>query len=122
MNSLIKKMRQEAFRWSAGRQGTGYQRMLILTAKWPVPFDLYLIKYPTGSWIPQHVDPVEPNFRHFRLNVILKRAQSGGQFVVKKCIWASNRIKLFRPDTEPHEVLRVTQGSRWVLSLGWKCK
>lgn len=120
MLAFFRKMRHEAFRWQDGRQGTGYQRMLLLTASWPVPFDCYLLRYPTGSFIPQHVDPVEPGAQHFRLNVILKRARSGGNFVVKHCLWANSRIKLFRPDQEPHEVLRVTQGERWVLSFGWK--
>jgi len=28
-----------AFRWQRGRQGTGYDKMLLATALWPIPFD-----------------------------------------------------------------------------------
>jgi hypothetical protein len=48
-----------AFRWQSGRQGSGYDKMLLLTAPWPVPFDSYLIRYPEGSSVPPHKDPVQ---------------------------------------------------------------
>ena len=48
-----------AFRWQRGRQGTGYDKMLLLTARWPLRFDSYLIRYPEGSEIPPHTDPVQ---------------------------------------------------------------
>ena len=107
-----------AFRWQKGRQGTGYDKMLLLTAPWPVPFDSYLIRYPEGSEIPAHTDPVAKG-RHYRLNVILKAPQSGGEFVCSEPIWQSKRIKLFRPDKSSHSVSRVVGGSRYVLSIGW---
>ena len=43
-----------AWRWQRGRQGTGYDKMLLLTGRWPLPFDSYLIRYPEGSAIPPH--------------------------------------------------------------------
>lgn len=108
----------QVFRWQRGRQGTGYDKMLLLTASWPIPFDSYLIRYPEGSEIPPHVDPVQTG-RHYRLNVILKAPKSGGEFVCQNPIYSSPRLKLFRPDVSEHSVTRVVGGSRYVLSIGW---
>ncbi len=107
-----------AFRWQRGRQGTGYDKMLLATAKWPLPFDSYLIRYPEGSAIPPHTDPVQSG-RHYRLNVVLKSPKSGGEFVCATPIFATKRIKLFRPDACEHSVTQVVGGSRYVFSLGW---
>ena len=107
-----------AFRWQRGRQGTGYDKMLLLTGKWPLPFDSYLIRYPDGSEIPPHTDPVQSG-RHYRLNIILKSPKSGGEFVCAKALFSTGRIKLFRPDLCEHSVTRVAGGSRYVFSLGW---
>lgn len=108
----------DAFRWRRGRQGTGYDKMLILTAPWPVPFDFYLIRYPEGSEIPPHTDPVALR-RHYRLNIVVKRSPRGGEFECADPLFATRRIKLFRPDVSQHQVTRVEGGSRYVLSLGW---
>jgi len=107
-----------AWRWQRGRQGTGYDKMLLLTARWPLPFDSYLLRYPEGAEIPPHTDPVRAG-RHYRLNLILKSPRSGGEFVCASPLWANARIKLFRPDACEHSVTRVVGGSRYVLSVGW---
>jgi hypothetical protein len=109
---------QTAFRWQRGRQGTGYDKMLLLTARWPLRLDSYLIRYPEGSEIPPHTDPVQAG-RHYRLNIVLKSPRSGGECVCAMPIFASRRIKLFRPDACEHSVTRVVSGSRYVLSVGW---
>jgi hypothetical protein len=108
----------QAFRWQSGRQGSGYDKMLLLTGSWPLPFDSYLIRYPEGSSIPPHMDPVKEG-RHYRLNVILKSPKSGGEFVCANPIYSSARIKLFRPDECEHSVTLVQGGSRYVFSVGW---
>ena len=108
----------QAFRWQKGRQGTGYDKMLLLAGLWPLPFDSYLIRYPEGSEIPPHTDPVKAG-RHYRLNLVLKSPESGGEFICAKPIFATKRIKLFRPDACEHSVTRVVGGRRYVLSLGW---
>lgn len=92
--------------------------MLLLTATWPLRFDSYLIRYPVGAHIPPHTDPVQAA-RHYRLNVVLKASPAGGEFVCKSPIFASRRIKLFRPDVSEHSVTPVVGGSRYVLSIGW---
>ncbi|GGC63893.1 2OG-Fe(II) oxygenase [Undibacterium terreum] len=117
-SSAFSKYLALAFRWQRGRQGTGYDKMLLLTAPWPLPFDSYLIRYPEGSEIPPHTDPVQAG-RHYRLNLILKSPRAGGEFVCATPIYSSKRIKLFRPDACEHSVTRVEGGSRYVLSIGW---
>ncbi len=116
--TAFKSYASTAFRWQRGRQGTGYDKMLLLTARWPLPFDSYLIRYPEGSEIPPHTGPVKAG-QHYRLNLVLKSPKSGGEFVCAAPIYASKRIKLFRPDACEHSVTRVVGGSRYVLSLGW---
>jgi hypothetical protein len=116
--AAIRSYFKSAFRWQSGRQASGYDKMLLLTAPWPVPFDSYLIRYPEGSSIPPHIDPVQRG-RHYRLNIILKSPKSGGEFVCVAPIYTSRRIKLFRPDACEHSVTLVQGGSRYVLSIGW---
>jgi len=116
--AAIRKYLGIAFRWQRGRQGTGYDKMLLLTAPWPIPFDSYLLRYPDGSEIPPHTDPVDGK-RHYRLNIILKSPKSGGEFICSSPIFSTARIKLFRPDACEHSVTRVSGGSRYVFSLGW---
>jgi len=106
------------FRWQRGRQDTGYDKMLLLTSPWPIPFDTYLLRYPDGSEIPPHTDPVAAG-RHYRLNIVLKASPSGGEFVCASPLFASRRVNFFRPDACAHSVTRVGGGSRYVLSVGW---
>jgi hypothetical protein len=110
-----------AFRWQRGRQGSGYDKMLLLTGRWPLAFDSYLIRYPEGSSIPPHTDPVAAG-RHYRLNIVVKASPRGGEFVCATPLWQSRRIKFFRPDACEHSVTRVEGGSRYVLSVGWILK
>lgn len=105
-------------RWEQGRQGSGYDKMLLLTGYFPIPFDIYLIKYPKGAFIPAHIDPVSDK-KHFRLNMVLKKAKKGGEFICKDPIYNSSRIKLFRPDISEHSVTLVEEGNRYLLSIGW---
>ena len=104
-------------RWQRGRQGSGYDKLLLATAPWPLAFDCYLLRYPEGSDIAAHTDPVSGR-RHFRLNLVL-RAGDGGQFRCRDAILNWPRIKLFRPDRSAHGVTRVTGTARYVLSIGW---
>ncbi len=104
--------------WKSGRQGTGYEKMLLATLPFPIPFDLYLLRYKEGSFIPPHRDPVQEK-RHFRLNIVLKKADRGGVFKCKDPIYESDRIKLFRPDKSEHSLTKVLRGTRILLSLGW---
>lgn len=95
--------------------------MLLFTGKWPIGFDSYIIRYPVGSEIPPHTDPVK-ELRHFRLNIVIKRSKVGGRFVCQDPIFETERIKLFRPDKSEHSVTRVEGSSRYLLSIGWAIK
>ena len=105
-------------RWDRGRQDTGYDKFLLAANPFLVPFDLYLLRYPVGSHIPPHRDPVASG-RHYRLNVVIRRSVSGGSFVCDDPIYASERINFFRPDISTHSVSQVEGRPRYVLSLGW---
>jgi hypothetical protein len=106
------------FRWEQGRQQSGYNKMLLCGAWWPVKFDVYLLKFPQGSEIPPHTDQVG-TAAHYRLNIVLKHAHQGGEFMCKNPIFETRRIKFFRPDQSEHQVSKVIKGSRYVLSIGW---
>ncbi len=106
------------WRWEKGRQQTGYDKLLLMTARWPLKFDLYLLRFPQGVSIPPHTDPVQAG-RHYRLNLLVKKAHKGGDFVCQNPIFESDRIKLFRPDVSEHSVTPVEEGSRYLISLGW---
>lgn len=106
------------FRWERGRQKTGYDKMLLCGAYWPIKFDMYLLRFPEGSEIPAHTDTVETG-KHFRLNIIIKNAKEGGNFICDSPIFETKRIKLFRPDISEHEVSKIIAGSRYLLSIGW---
>ncbi|MDD5165040.1 MAG: 2OG-Fe(II) oxygenase [Candidatus Pacebacteria bacterium] len=106
------------FRWESGRQDSGYSKMLIATAKFPIPWDFYILKYPVGSEIHEHVDTVTDR-AHYRLNIIIKKPKKGGNFFSEKTIFNSSRIKLFRPDLYKHSLTRIEKGTRYVISIGW---
>lgn len=105
-------------RWKAGRQQTGYEKMLLIANNFFFPFDCYLLRFRPGTEVPRHTDPVSDK-RHFRLNIVLRNARQGGEFVCRAPIFESKRIKLFRPDASPHSVTRIVEGTRYVLSIGW---
>lgn len=103
--------------WQEGRQGTGYYKWPLLISK-RFRFDSYILKYPVGTEIPLHNDTV-PGAKHFRLNFVIKRSRTGGEFKCENTIFRLGRIVLFRPDLEPHSVTKIGGNSRYVFSLGW---
>ncbi len=92
--------------------------MPLLILHWPLRFDCYLLRFSKGNEIPPHIDEVEQG-RHFRLNLILKHARTGGEFFCEQTIFESRSIKLFRPDINKHSVSKILEGKRYVLSVGW---
>ncbi|CAM3948066.1 hypothetical protein [Pseudoalteromonas byunsanensis] len=104
--------------WQKGRQLSGYDKMLLAGAYWPIKFDCYLLRFPVGSEIPPHKDEVSKG-KHYRLNIVLKEAKSGGQFICKNPIYETSRVKFFRPDKSEHSVTKVVSGNRYLLSVGW---
>lgn len=106
--------------WSKGRQGTGYNKICLFQSK-RLMCDCYLLYYPQGSEIPAHVDEVQEG-KHYRLNIMLKRAKKGGEFLCENPIYAKYRTYLFRPDISEHCVTRIDVGWRMMLSIGWVSK
>ena len=111
-------MPNKLFSWERGRQKSGYDKMLLCRIFSPFKFDAYLIKFPQGSEIKPHTDKVRTG-KHFRLNIVLKHAEEGGEFICENLIINYSRIKLFRPDVEQHQVLKINKGTRYILSIGW---
>ena len=117
---MIQFIQNRSFlRWIPGRQGSGYEKMLLIQAKKPLTFDLYLLRYRPGSYISWHKDPVK-GYKHFRLNLFLKKSKVGGIFETKNpVILDHTRLQLFRPDINEHRVTEIQGNTRYVLSLGW---
>lgn len=111
-------MLKNLFKWQKGRQNSGYEKMLLAGTYWPFKFDCYLLKFKTGAKIPTHKDPVKKG-KHFRLNIILKKAFKGGKFICDKVIYKNDRIIYFRPDLHEHSVTEIKDGTRYILSIGW---
>ncbi|MGB1298018.1 MAG: 2OG-Fe(II) oxygenase [Psychrobium sp.] len=92
--------------------------MLLAGAIWTIKFDMYLLRFPEGSEIAPHVDKVSSG-KHYRLNIALKQAIRGGEFICQSPLFEFSRIKLFRPDVCEHSVTKIEQGTRYLLSIGW---
>lgn len=104
-------------KWIAGRQPGGYLKLPLFRLR-RLRTDCYLIRYPAGTGVRFHTDPVEGR-RHYRLNVVLRRPRSGGAFrMLGRPLLAFWRVYLFRPDRYAHTVETVQKGERWVFSLG----
>lgn len=103
--------------WQQGRQGSGYNKICLFQSKW-LKCDCYLLYYPKGSRIGAHTDEVESG-RHYRLNIMLKKAKKGGDFVCPEATFKCGRIALFRPDIQEHMVTTIQEGYRVMLSIGW---
>jgi hypothetical protein len=116
--ATIQESSPKWLRWVHGRQGTGYDKLLLLGNPFILPFDCYLLRFPVGTEIPPHRDPVSAG-RHYRMNIILKRSPKGGDFVCDRPMFHSRRLNLFRSDICTHSVTRVEGSPRYVLSIGW---
>lgn len=106
------------FSWQKGRQGSGYEIFPFIFSKF-LKMDAYLIRYPVGGGIPEHRDEVKQNEKHFRLNIELWPAKSGGELNCEHSIVRFGPMNFFRPDLTLHSVSPVTKGVRYVLSIGW---
>lgn len=104
-------------RWVGGRQGGSYMKFLIFQSE-RFKFDMYLLKYPKGSYIKEHKDPVKKGYEHHRVNIVLNKDFRGGKFVIMGKA-QKGRIHKFRPDIYRHRVREIKEGTRYVLSIGW---
>lgn len=105
--------------WEKGRQDSGYFKKLIRRSEWPIGHDILLLKYPTGSKIEWHKDPVDHG-EHYRLNVVLNKDFSGGEFESESgVLFSFGPITFFRPDKNKHRVTEIKNGTRYVFSFGF---
>lgn len=111
MSSLLNKIKKE------GRQKTGYTVYTLLNST-KLKCDLHFIVYDKGNYIPPHKDRLDGEYDHYRLNIILKKPESGGKFSGNTLCNFRGRIILFRPDISEHSVSEITSGKRIVLSFG----
>lgn len=102
------------WRWTHGRRASSYGKFPIIRLPF---FDVYLLRYPTGSYVGGHTDAAQGR-RHYRLNIVLREAKYGGVFQCADPIIDTRRLKLFRADKSPHAVSLVVDGTRLVLSIG----
>lgn len=103
--------------WQQGRQMTHYYKMVMVKSE-KIKFDMYLLKFPTGSYINDHKDPAPEGYEHHRINFILNKDFKGGKFVIKGKS-QEGRVHRFRPDKYKHRVTKIKEGTRYVLSIGW---
>lgn len=106
------------FKWENGRQNSGYKKLLLFKSNLLFKCDLYLLSFSKGSEIKPHVDKVDFG-NHYRLNIVFKKPQIGGDFICNKTIVNMKRIILFRPDLYEHSVSKIKSGKRLVLSFGF---
>lgn len=107
--------------WTKGRLDSGYHKFTLVYSEF-FKLDAYILVIPTGSAVPRHFDPAPEGFRHFRFNLTLWRANSGGETLIrlgKRWAYLPHRAYKFRPDIQEHMVTRVSSGSLWLLSIGW---
>lgn len=110
--------------WEKGRKGTGYLKKLLVSWTWPIPWDLYILKYPVGSFVGWHKDPVKDG-KHYRMNLVIPWTCDGGSFLCEfgtPPIYRSEYLNIFRPDITKHSVSYIHSGTRYVISLGWVIK
>jgi hypothetical protein len=112
IESLLKKLP-----WVLGRQGTGYNKLCLFQSK-RLMCDTYILYFPKDSRVSAHTDEVQAG-RHYRLNIMLKRAKRGGEFICPDATFKWWRIAMFRPDIQEHMVTTIQEGYRVMLSIGW---
>lgn len=105
--------------WEKGRQDSNYFKKLLWRTKFPVGHDVLLLKYPSGSHIDWHKDPVEQG-KHFRMNMVLNWGYEGGEFESEdEVLFSFGPITFFRPDKNEHRVKEIKEGTRYVFSFGF---
>lgn len=58
-------------KWENGRQGIGYEKLLLLESK-RFKFDVYLLRFSPFTIIRDHTDPAPEGYKHYRWNWMLK--------------------------------------------------
>ena len=92
--------------------------------RWPFYSALFIsvINYPEGSVVEVHRDggidhqKMQP-LLGFNMNIVLKKATLGGEFVCPDAWVNSSRIKIFNGDRFNHHVTQIQKGGRIILAF-----
>lgn len=97
-----------------------FYRRIKANLVWPVTIQLHvdLTDYRQGSYLEKHSDlsSSKPG-AEYRVVVILKKAEIGGELLCEGFILNWTRLKIFNTRV-PHEVTKIEKGDRRVLLLG----
>lgn len=108
-------------RWKPGRLGGHYEKMMLIRSRL-FQCDLYILRFPEGSHVKEHIDPVD-NGRHYRANLTLRKPKEGGEiFIDGTPIYEGSRLTIFRPDIQKHWMTKIIKGSVLILSFGFAIK
>jgi hypothetical protein len=111
-------------RWEQGRQEGSYYKMALLPL-WlskVINTDAYLLKFPDGCSVVKHKDPVSEGYKHFRMNITIKRPDNRrNKMYILGPVHRWWRFEVFRPDAYFHGLEPIT-GSMLMLSIGCRIK
>jgi predicted 2-oxoglutarate/Fe(II)-dependent dioxygenase YbiX len=118
-------------KFKPGRQNTGYSTLTLFSSKL-FKCDAYILKYPTQSYIPEHIDSAPPGYIHNRINIEFPTNHLGGEYIEnppenskykgKTKSFGGFKFNRIYPSETKHSVALVTHGTRIVFSFGWLSK
>ncbi len=110
--------------WKRGRQEGSYSKMALLPL-WlstAINTDAYILKFPDQCSVMKHMDPVAPGYKHYRMNVTIKRSNNKrDKMYILGPVHRWWRFEIFRPDRYYHGLKPIT-GSMVMLSFGCRIK
>lgn len=90
-------------KWEKGRQAGSYSKFALLPT-WISKFinaDAYILSLPPNCSIIDHRDEVGDGWKHYRLNITLKKSGES-RMTINGPIWRWWRVEVFRPDLYTH--------------------
>ena len=116
-------MQRKWLRWIRGRQVGSYSK-LALIPEWLsilLNADAYLLRFPKGCSVIKHKDPVAEGYKHYRMNITLKRASFKERMYCLGPVRRWANVEIFRPDLYEHGLTPITE-NMYMLSFGCRVK
>jgi hypothetical protein len=110
-------------RWEKGRQVGSYSKLALIPL-WLsklINSDAYILSFPAGCSVIKHRDLVAEGYKHYRMNLVLRRPDNGRRMYCLGPVKRFGRIEIFRPDLYDHGLEPIT-GSMLMLSFGCRVK
>lgn len=104
------------FKWQYGRQNTSYKKWQFL--KLP-KMDAYFLHIHNGTEIPIHLDLAPNGYEHYRLNIVLKAPNLGGDLHCENCFINRKYLQFFKASSSRHSLSKIEDGEAFYLSIGW---